>query len=301
MARPPRRVVLASCAALPTADGDDDDLPGALAARGLDVRWSPWDDPGAADADLVVLRATWDYTERLAEFLAWCDRVPRLANPPALVRWSTDKAYLLDLAAAGVATVPTTRSAPGEPVRLPAGAPEVVVKPAVGAGSRGAARFVDPAAARAHAAALHARGLPVLVQPFLPVVDAEGETALVLVRGEPSHAFTKGAMLAAPGAGTGATDGSGLFLTETLGPAAPPARAWALARAALEVAAARAGLRPADVLQARVDVLGADEPRVLELELVEPSLGWRQVAEPARAAALASFADAVAALASAPT
>jgi hypothetical protein len=292
-------VVLASCAALPTGDGDDDALLDALRARGLDARWSPWDAPGSADADLVVLRATWDYTERLAEFLAWVDAVPRLADPAAVVRWSTDKAYLLDLAAAGVPAVPTVRAAPGEAVALPGPevCAEVVVKPAVGAGSHGAARFADRAAAAAHAAALQARGLPVLVQPFLPVVDAEGETALVLVRGEPSHAFTKGPLLAAPGAAGRATDGSGLFLAETLGPADPPAASWDLARAALAVAAARCGVSPADVLQARVDVLGRDEPRVLELELVEPSLGWRQVPEPQRGVALAGFVDAVVALA----
>ncbi|SHX28792.1 glutathione synthase/ribosomal protein S6 modification enzyme [Mycobacteroides abscessus subsp. abscessus] len=35
-----------------------------------------------------------------------------------------------------------------------------------------------------------------------------------------------------------------------------------------------------DLLYARVDVIGGvadDDPRLLELELVEPSLGWRQL------------------------
>jgi len=52
--------------------------------------------------DLVVLRSTWDYAERYDEFLAWIDALPQLANPARVVRWSTDKRYLGELAAAGV-------------------------------------------------------------------------------------------------------------------------------------------------------------------------------------------------------
>ena len=289
-------VVLASCTGLPTGDGDDDVLLAALLARGLDARWVPWDAPGAADADLVVLRATWDYTDRVAEFLSWVGDLSRPANPAAVVRWSAHKAYLLDLARAGVPTVPTAVTRPGQPVVLP-DAHEVVVKPAVGAGSRDVVRSADPAAALDHAAALHARGLDVLVQPFVPLVDAEGETALVLRRGVPSHAFTKGPMLPAPGGPDRADDGSGLFVAEVLGPADPSPAQWDVARAALEAAARLTGVEPSDVLAARVDLLGRDEPRVLELELVEPSLGWRQVGEPARSVAVSAFADAVVELA----
>ena len=36
-------------------------------------------------------------------------------NPVPALRWNSDKAYLSDLAAAGVPTVPTTFIAPGEP------------------------------------------------------------------------------------------------------------------------------------------------------------------------------------------
>jgi glutathione synthase/RimK-type ligase-like ATP-grasp enzyme len=286
----PADVVLASCAALPCGDGGDDDLVDALLERGLAVRWAPWDAPGTGSAGLVVLRATWDYPRRCAEFLAWVDGVEHLANPAAAVRWSAHKRYLLDLAADGVPVLPTAVFAPGADVVLPDG--EVVVKPAVGAGSHGAARFTEPAAALAHARTLHARGHDVVVQPFEPSVDTAGETVMVLVRGRPSHAFHKGAMLPAPGAAAVAVDGSGLFTTERLGPLEPPAAAWAVAELAVAAAARRIGLDPADLLYARVDVLGA-QPRVLEVELVEPSLGWRQVPDAQRAAALSRFVDAV--------
>jgi hypothetical protein len=268
------RIVLAGCPALPQGDGDDAGLVEALRARGLHPRWLSWDDPATLRADLVILRATWDYTERLAEFLAWTRQVPHLLNPPAVVAWNTDKHYLADLAAAGVPTVPSAFFAPGERAHIPDG--EVVVKPAVGAGSVGALRFRDADAARAHAAALQDTGQTALVQPFDPRV-ADGETALVFLRGQQSHAFTKGPMLPPPGQAP-VFDESGTYAEERLGPAEPDFELWDLGHAALAAAAGHLGIRVSDLLYARVDVLGdAAAPALLELELVEPSLGWRQL------------------------
>ncbi|MDZ4234763.1 MAG: hypothetical protein U1C73_13635, partial [Dietzia sp.] len=65
------RIVLAGCPALPEGDGDDAGLVQALRGRGLHARWLSWDDPAVLDADLVILRATWDYIDRLDEFLEW--------------------------------------------------------------------------------------------------------------------------------------------------------------------------------------------------------------------------------------
>ena len=67
--------------------------------------------------DATVLRSTWDYTVRRAEFLAWAERVPRLHNPVAVIRANSDKRYLADLAEAGMPVVPTTFFGPAEPVR----------------------------------------------------------------------------------------------------------------------------------------------------------------------------------------
>ena len=268
-------------------DGDDDGLVAALRRRGLHARWLAWDDPATERADVVILRATWDYTERFEEFLAWTRRVRHLLNGPEVVAWNGDKRYLLDLVRAGVPTVPSVFAAPGEPVEVPSG--EVVVKPAVGAGSVGARRFTHVAAARAHAAELHDAGRVVLVQPYDPRIEA-GETALVFLAGRQSHAFTKGPLLPPPGSAA-ALDASGTFAEETLRPADPDFELWDLGHAALRAAAERLGVTPEDFLYARVDVIGgADDPVLLELELVEPSLGWRQLDETARDLAQREFA-----------
>ncbi|GGK02749.1 ATP-grasp domain-containing protein [Pilimelia anulata] len=286
---PPTAVVLASCARCPAGDGDEAALPGLLAARGVPARWQPWDAGPPPPGALVVLRATWDYTDRPADFLAWAAAVPRLANPYPVLRRNTDKRYLLRLAAAGVPVVPTAVREPGEPLGPVAG--PIVVKPAVGAGARGAGRF-DPAtadAAAAHLRALHAAGRAALVQPYQPAVDAEGETALVFVGGRYSHAFTKGAMLSV---GPGDPAGGELYRSERLAPVGAAPALVAFARRCLDAAAADAGVAVADLLYGRVDVVrGPAGPLVLEVELTEPSLGFRQ-ADPAR---LAAFADAIAA------
>lgn len=284
------RIVFAGCRALPDGDGDDAGLVDALRARGLHAHWLAWDDPATEQADIVILRATWDYIERLDEFLAWTRRVPNLLNGPDVVEWNTDKRYLADLADAGVPTVPSMFFAPGERVGALAG--EVVVKPAVGAGSYGAQRFSDEDAARRHAEELQAQGRTVLVQPYDERI-ADGETALVFVAGQQSHAFTKGQILPPPGA-TPEFDDSGTYAEETLSGADPAPELWDVGYGALAAAAERLGMAPNEFLYARVDVIGGvDDPRLLELELVEPSLGWRQLDAETRARQERAFALAV--------
>ncbi|MGW3962298.1 ATP-grasp domain-containing protein [Amycolatopsis sp. NPDC005003] len=278
-----RTAVLVSCAELPSGDGDDDALLPALSSLGFSVSWAPWDSAfDFASADAVILRATWDYASRRAEFLAWCESVPSLFNPADVVRWNTDKSYLVELLDAGVAVVPTSLVLPGSSASFPAG--EFVVKPSVGAGSRGAARFAGgDSGAAAHVAGLHAEGHTALIQPYQSSVDSAGELALVYLGGIYSHAFTKGAML-------GSTmDASGLYLSESLAPASPPEDAVALAEDVLDAASALLGILRAELLYARVDVVrGADgKPLLLELELTEPSLGFRQT-NPAAAMRFAS-------------
>jgi hypothetical protein len=96
----------------------------------------------------------------------------------------------------------------------------------------------------------------------------------VFLGGVYSHAFVKGPMLTAGAA----TDASGLFVTERLRPAQPDHAQRVLAEDTLDAAADLLGLDRADLLYARVDVVRAEDgrPAVLELEMAEPSLGFRQ-------------------------
>ena len=132
----------------------------------------------------------------------------------------------------------------------------------------------------AHAAALQAQGRGVLVQPYDP--DRAGETALVFLGGKPSHAFTKAAMLPPTGTSAGSTRPAPMR-GESLTPAEPDFEVWDVGFAALDAAAAQLNMAARDFLYARVDVIGdIDDPRLLELELIEPSLGWTRLDEPTR-------------------
>lgn len=265
-------VLLATCAQLPSGDDDSDLLVGALAERGVDARWVAWTDPEVDwSAGLVVLRATWDYTLDLTAFLDWVQAVPRVANEAAVVAWNTDKVYLRDLEAAGIPIVPTTFVRPGETAVLFGGdAAEVVIKPSVGAGSRGAGRFTvaQAAAARAHLEHLQAAGRTALVQPYLKAVDEAGETALIYVDGRFSHAIRKAPLL--PPGTARAVDAGALYAEERTEARTPQPAELAVGAAVIDFVRDRFG---ADQLYARVDLLPSPGgPVVVELELAEPSL-----------------------------
>jgi len=257
-------LVLVTGSSMPKPDLESHLLLEILERRGVSARLVPWDSAyDWAATDVVVIRSPWDYFERLDEFLEWTQRVEsitRLANPSTVVRWNTHKGYLLDLAAADVAIVPTrlvpqgTIDVPTE--LLPDG--EIVVKPAVSVGAIGAlrSRSDDPRAA-AHIIDL-ARNGDVLVQPFIPSVLDSGETSLMFAGGRLSHAVRK---VPAPG---------DYRVQDHHGGTVEPHRATpdeiALAEAALAVA-------PSSTTYARVDLVSTGRgPVVMELELVEPAL-----------------------------
>ncbi len=282
------RIALVTCADMPGGDPEDASLlAGACAEVGMDAEWVVWDDPAVdwSVYDLSVVRATWDYTQRLEEFMAWVRRVPRLVNPADVIAWNTTKTYLRELAEAGIPVVPTQWLDPGDPggsadrVALPE-AGEYVVKPAVGAGGRDSARYAagDGGDAREHVAWLHERGFVVMVQPYMSSVDERGETAMVFIDGEFSHAFRKDAPLS-----NDPLD-MALYRQEILAAREPSAAEHDVAGKALAAVPGGADR----LLYARVDLVnGPDgEPVLLELELTEPGLFLNTDAQaPARFAA----------------
>ncbi len=259
----------------------DEDLPALLAAlqtAGVNAKVCDWDDPLVdwSSFSAVLLRSTWDYTQRLPEFLAWCEQVSvvsRLLNPLDLVRWNSDKHYLRDLANAGVRVVESVFIEPGEAADAFPNYPEFVVKPAISAGSRDTRRHLHTGrvAAVVHIQSLLDAGRAVLIQPYMDAVDTAGETALVFFHDHFSHAIRKGPLLQR---NSGATEL--LFATEQIDPRTPSDAELALARRALDA------LPSGHPLYARVDLLPtADGPRLLELELIEPSLFFDHAPESA--------------------
>lgn len=253
-----------------------------LAARGWQVEAVSWrrEDVDWSRFAAVVIRTPWDYQRAPAQFMAVLEtisRATRLANPLPLVRWNLDKAYLRDLAARGVATVPTRWGYGLTPEALrhaydAFATDTLVVKPTVGANADDTFRLHAGADVSEVVRTFAAR--PFMAQPFVPAVAAEGEFSLFYFGGAYSHAILK-------------TPRAGDFrVQEEHGGHIRACRPEpALRRAADAVAAAL----PAGTLYARVDLvrLPGGAFAVMELELVEPSLYFSYDDE-----APARFADA---------
>jgi glutathione synthase/RimK-type ligase-like ATP-grasp enzyme len=265
------RIGVATAAEVPHLDDEGRLLLAQLLARGVAAEPVVWDaDVVWGDFDLVVVRSTWDYAERLPEFLGWSahvESVTRLLNSAEVLRWNTDKRYLAELERAGVPIVPTQFLEPGDGPGHRYEDVEHVVKPVVSAGSRDTLRLGarETDRSHAHSGGLLAAGRRVMVQPYLHEVDEHGETALLYVDGRFSHAMRKGPLLT-----SGMELVQGLFAQEEMTPRDPSDAERELAEAAL---AAIPDHLADDLLYARVDLLPtAEGPRLLELELTEPSL-----------------------------
>lgn len=262
------RIALATSGDLPELDPDDHPLLEALRGRGHQVTLPVWDGPGTdwRGFDGVLIRSTWDYHHRLGDYLAWAEEVDgatTLLNPLSLVRGFTCKTYLGRLAAEGVPVVPTRFLARGETLDLAAlldstGWQGAVVKPTVSLDSFGTFRVL-PDDLEAGQARLDqaSQDRDHMVQPYLDTVDEPGERCLVHLAGKLSHTVRKRSLFR----GGRAVGPEGVLVE-----AAEDERALAAALLA----------RPelAGALYARVDLLRDPQgaPRLLELEVVEPTL-----------------------------
>jgi glutathione synthase/RimK-type ligase-like ATP-grasp enzyme len=251
---------------------DDRALTEALADQGLTAVRVDW-----ADATVdwsrfacAVLRTTWDYFERPSEFAPWLERVAAatlLFNPWPMVRWNMDKHYLADLEARGVHAVPTRFFERGSAIDLRAevqGAwSEAVFKPVIGGGARQTFRLSQPVSPdlQDRAQALVANEA-MLLQPFMHDIVHHGETALIYIDGELTHAIRK-------------TPKPGDFrVQDDHGGTARPCEVSAAEIAFGQAALAASGETP---LYGRVDVVRDNHGAlaVMELELIEPELWLR--------------------------
>lgn len=239
----------------------------AVGATAEEFRWDRLNRPDAP----VLLRHTWDYHKRLAEFRAWLDALAAsratVHNSVELVRWNLDKRYLAELSADGISTPRTVYLADRDPVLPTAelrgrlGSERVVIKPSVSATSwRTRLVDLDDREQVVEAIMEAAEGGTAMVQEFLPSIEA-GEWSVVYLGGEFSHAVLK---TAKPGEFRVQTDfgGSADLL-------AVPAAVRAATDACIE------WLPEAPTL-ARVDGVVTEAGFVLmELELIEPDLFLR--------------------------
>lgn len=269
-----RPLVLFATSAATAGLSDDDRLfAEALVRRGVDVRGAIWDDETEEwrRAAAIIVRSTWDYHLRRAEFLAWAARVEaagRLHNSAAVIRWNSHKRYLAALAARGVDTIDTAFVTAHDTADVAAlarahGWHDVVVKPAVSAAAYETRRFAqnEYRAAEAHLRHVSKSG-DAMVQPYLAGLGARGELSLIYGRGRFVHAVRRRSALVEAGLPKSA------LATADEGAVRFGERVLAAAMAEVQDAGA------ASPLYARVDLAEVAPASwvLLELELIEPSL-----------------------------
>jgi len=245
-----------------------------LARLGWQCEWLSWRSPAIRwdDWDAVYLAAPWDYPDDPEGFLAVLEAVERsraiLLNPLDLVRWNIPKTYLRDLERRGADIVPSIW-----PVRFDAPMLDaffdafdnatIVVKPLVSTNAANTwvlDRPVDPATVAMVGRSFARRAF--VVQRFIRNILTDGEYSLFYIGGECSHAIRK---LPKPG-DFRVQEEHGSSITAVT----PEPRL-------LQTADAVMALVQPEPVYGRADFVRDDDGifRVMELELIEPSLYLR--------------------------
>ena len=233
------------------------------------VDWTKADDLG--EFDLITPLLAWGYPRDCVTWFALLDRMEAhglpVSNPVSVLRWNSDKGYLAELNTVGIATVPTRMTDSLDETiladaRAAFGSETLVVKPPISGGADGTFRLAKDDLLPASVA-----GKRMMIQPFLPSIAAEGEYSLFYFGGTLSHSIIK-----RPAAGDFRVQDQFGGYEEAI---EAPGAAIELAQAALRATAVITGT--GTLAYARVDMLrdGDGEFRLMELELIEPSLFLR--------------------------
>ena len=252
---------------------EDGVLIAALEAEGLRVKRLNWATPDFdwTSCRLAVFRTTWDYFNRIQEFIPWLDKVgtmTQLVNSYELVRWNIDKHYLIDLHNKGIHIVTTELVEHGGSQDLSVffeawHCEDLIIKPCIGGTARHTYR-VD----KQNIAELQllfdqlVTSEAMLIQPFQKNILLQGELSILLFGGKYSHAVHKIAK-------------SGDFrVQDDFG-----GTAFAYDATESEIAFAENAVLacPTMPAYARIDVIYDNDGRlaISELEAVEPELFFR--------------------------
>ena len=245
-----------------------------LATLGWEVTEIPWESPPPdwRAFDKVIIRSPWNYQDHPEAFLKLLESVEdagvSLQNSLELVRWNLRKTYLRDLSGQGVPIVPTEWREQGnleglEKVFDQFDCGEIILKPVVGANSDHTFRLTRVNLSEKFAQLQESFGQrDFMVQPFLKDILSEGEFSLFFFNNVYSHAIAK---IPRQGDFRVQEEFGGLIC------AVNPAKDL------LDTATQIISSLKEKPLYGRVDLIndGSGQYRLMELELIEPSLYLR--------------------------
>jgi len=198
-----KRIALVTNSEFPRLTDSDSLLINPLLKFGFETYSCIWDDQKVewANFDAVIIRSSWGYHERLPEFNVWLDKLEnlkvRLFNDYPVIRWNSNKKYLLELEKEGVKIIPTKFFIKSSQVSFrnivsAFKADEIIIKPSVGAEAYKVKKFSKSQVIEAQ------RFIDeilidhdILVQPFINDIQTEGEISMIFFNKVYSHAVLK--------------------------------------------------------------------------------------------------------------
>lgn len=196
-------IAIASCFDLPDWEKDDVPFFKELADVGIEYQVIPWDSKvDWSQFDACLLRTTWDYQERIAEFMDWINHVStqtQLINSKDIIVWNSHKRYLRELQRAGVDIAPSEWLMQGQQYDISKlmqqhGWEKGFIKPLIGANARECLPFANDTTGIAQAQQHVDRLTPsedLVLQPYLSNVESFGETSGIFFAGQYSHGTRK--------------------------------------------------------------------------------------------------------------
>lgn len=181
---------------------EDKTLLDFLTNKGLSIERVIWNDPAAdwKSYDLAVIKSPWDYHEHIAEFKQWLNHLEslnvKLLNPYERVSWNMDKHYLAEIAASGLAVIPSFFLEKGDRLDLKVltahfNTEKLIIKPCISGGAKNtyiltAQNFAD------HEVQINEllQEEAFLAQPFMPEIH-DGEWSFLFFNGTYSHSLLK--------------------------------------------------------------------------------------------------------------
>ena len=185
----------------PKLTPSDELLTEPLRKEGFHAVPAPWDDPHIDwnTFDLLIFRSCWNYYYHYPEFCDWLSKIETRKiptwNPISIIRWNSDKRYLLELEKKGIPIIPSIvineqSDATYSDIQKLHHWSEIVVKPVIGESAYSIRRINSTDARWSQRIRSLEDNTDFLVQPFMSEIY-EGEFSLIFFNGIFSHAIMK--------------------------------------------------------------------------------------------------------------
>jgi glutathione synthase/RimK-type ligase-like ATP-grasp enzyme len=250
-----------------------------LENKGLKVCKKNWADPNFDwfSTTYAIFRTTWDYFERFDEFFTWIDKTKHkttFINTTEIINWNIDKHYLQDLAGNGINIIPTLFIEKDDKIDLKelfkqTKWSEAVIKPAISGAARHTYR-ITPNNCIFYEDIFQQliKEKCMLFQEFMNNITLDGEISLILIGGRYTHSVRK---IAKKDDFRVQDDHGGKVVEHKA--------------SSEEIKFAKECVKgcPFYPIYARVDMIynNNNQPSLIELELIEPELWFRNNTEAA--------------------